>query len=46
MNTELKTTESLLMELQEAEMVDVTAEDGGTYSITYAFGGVYIIICC
>ena len=39
MNTELKTTENLLKELQEAEMIDVTEEDGGTYSITYAFGG-------
>lgn len=46
MNTELKVAENLLLELQEAEQVDVTAEDESTYSITYAFGGVYSIICC
>lgn len=46
MTTELKATDNLLMELQEAEQVNVTEEDDGTYSITYAFGGAYSIICC
>ncbi len=46
MNTELKATENLLRELQEAEMVDVVAEDSGTYSVTVDFGGIMSIICC
>lgn len=45
MSTELKAVENLLMELQEAEMIDVT-EDGGTYSVTVDFGGIMSIICC
>lgn len=45
MNTEFKATENLLMELQEAEKVEVT-EDNGTYSVTYDFGGIMSIICC
>lgn len=46
MNTELEAVEDLLLELQEAEKIDVAAEDRGTYSITYDFGGVYSILCC
>ena len=45
MNSELKVTENLIMELQEAEQVEVEA-DSGTYSVTYEFGGIMSIICC
>ncbi|MDE6950376.1 MAG: hypothetical protein K2P64_05595 [Lachnospiraceae bacterium] len=46
MNTELKAEKNLLLELEEAEKVNMTAEDNGTYSITVDFGGYYTIICC
>ena len=46
MNTELKTDKNLLLELQEAEKVNVALEDNITYSVTYDFGGILSIICC
>lgn len=46
MNTELKVEKDLLLELQEAEKVNMAAVDDGTYSITVAYGGLYSIICC
>lgn len=46
MSTELKVEKDLLLELQEAEKVNMVAEDGVTYSITVAYGGLYTIICC
>lgn len=46
MYTELKMEKSLLLELEEAEKVNMAAEDSGTYSITVDFGGYFTIICC
>lgn len=46
MNTELKVEKNLLLELQEAEKVDMVAEDNEVYSITKGFGGLYTLICC
>lgn len=46
MNTELKVEKGLLLELQEAEKVDMATADGETYSITVAYGGYFTIICC
>lgn len=46
MKTELKIEEDLLLELQEAEKVNMATADSGTYSITVAYGGIYSIICC
>ena len=36
MNTELKVVNDLLLELQEAEKVNITVD----------FGGLYSVICC
>lgn len=46
MNTELKMEKGLLLELEEAEKVNMAAEDNGTYSVTVDFGGIFSIICC
>lgn len=46
MNAELKIEEGLLLELEEAEKVNMAAEDSGTYSVTVDFGGIFSIICC
>lgn len=46
MNTELKMEKGLLLELEEAEKVNMAAEDSGTYSVTVDFGGIFSIICC
>lgn len=46
MNTELKVEKNLLLELEEAEKVNMAIADDGTYSITVDFGGIYSIICC
>ena len=46
MNTELKAEKNLLLELEEAEKVDMKAEDSGTYSVTVDFGGYFTVICC
>lgn len=46
MNTELKVEKSLLLELQEAEKVDMATADSETYSVTVAYGGLFSIICC
>ncbi len=46
MNTELNVTNDLLLELQEAEKVNMAVTDEGTYSITVDFGGLYSVICC
>lgn len=46
MNTKLNAEKNLLLELQEAEKVNMVVEDNTTYSVTYDFGGIYSIICC
>jgi hypothetical protein len=46
MNTDLKVEKDLLLELQEAEKVNMATADGGTYSVTVAYGGLFSIICC
>ncbi len=47
MNKELKVEDSLLLELGEAEKVNMTAENGITYSsVTVEYGGLLSIICC
>lgn len=46
MNAGLKVEKDLLLELQEAEKVNMAAADGGTYSVTVDFGGILSIICC
>lgn len=46
MSNGLKAEKSLLLELEEAEKIDMTVEDSGTYSITVDFGGYYTVICC
>lgn len=46
MSTELRVEKDLLLELEEAEKVTMATADGGTYSVTAAFGGYYSIICC
>lgn len=46
MNNGLNAEKNLLLELEEAEKVDMTVGDNGTYSITVDFGGLYSIICC
>ncbi|MCI9298985.1 MAG: hypothetical protein HFI10_16315 [Lachnospiraceae bacterium] len=46
MNAELKAEDSLLLELKEAEKVNMS-ENGITYSsVTYDYGGLLSIICC
>lgn len=46
MSNELKAEKNLLLELEEAEKVNMTVKDSGTYSITVDFGGLYSVICC
>lgn len=46
MNNELKTEKNLLLELEEAEKVDMALEDSVTNTVTYDYGGVLSIICC
>lgn len=46
MNKELKMEKDLLLELEEAEKVNMAAVDSGTYSVTVAYGGILSIICC
>lgn len=46
MNNELKTEKSLLLELEEAEKINMAVEEGVTYTVTYDYGGLFSIICC
>lgn len=46
MSNELKAEKNLLLELEEAEKVDITIMDSGTYSVTVDFGGLFSVICC
>lgn len=45
MNTELRAEKNLLLELEEAEKVNMSVEDNGTYSVTVDFGGLFSVIC-
>ncbi len=46
MSTEFNVTGDIILELEEAQKLETSAEDSGVYSITRDFGGVYSIICC
>lgn len=46
MSNELKAEKNLLLELEEAEKVNMAIEDSGTYSVTVDFGGLFTVICC
>lgn len=46
MKNELNVEKSLLLELEEAEKVNMKGQDEVTYTVTYDFGGIYSIICC
>lgn len=38
--------EELLIELEEANKVSIKPEEEGPYSVTYAYGPVFTLLCC